>query len=453
MIVARCHIEMINSRQEGEQIQSRERLLMNKTKIAEFSYDLHSALGEYETPEFDYLKKLGMAATLAVHIRGLGSIPYDVLRQVSYHYFKIPSLALDQILKILTDLEFIELIGSRSKTTAVIPKIPHFKSIYDVIGNYTEDDDLSETETVMLAILNEVYNKPENKQKLINTLGADIDVFDTCMRYSEEGGLLRTHKARGKDIILSPYYFADNLDGLADLTAKSGSSNIANVLKKLKANQGWPLSMVLKNQEIGGSKLDSVELSLVQAMASEGILKPPSIKFGEGQIEQFVFTPNPGAQRLNSANREIYERAMALVSCVRKGQLMPAQYRIRSPLAILRSLRDKGFLNSNSEASDQYKNLVFMKVAFFKHTSNSQCQLVLIRSEENLEALNIAIKLLSTGELANLEVNTEARISFSRDESYIQSIISSSDMRKRKQVQVTAQASHEMDQLLLNLSI
>lgn len=426
---------------------------MNKIKIAEFSYDLHSALGEYETPEFDFLKKLGMAATLAVHIRGLGSIPYDVLRQVSYHYFKIPSLALDQVLKILDDLEFIELIGTRTKTTAIIPKIPHFKSVYDVIGNYAEDGDISETEAVMLAILNEVYNKPENKQKLINTIGADTGTFDTCIRYSEEGGLLRTHKARGKDIILSPYYFADNLDGLADLTAKSGSSNVGNVLKKLKANQGWPLSMVLNNKEIGGSKLDAVELSLVQAMASEGILKPPSIKFGSGLTEQFVFTPNPGAMRLNSANREIYERAMALVSCVRKGQLMPAQYRIRSPLAILRSLRDKGFLNSNSEACEQYKNLVFMKVAFLKPVSSSRCQLVLIKSEENSEALDIAIKLLSTGELANLEVNTEARISFSRDESYIQSIISSSDMRKRKQVQVTEHAKHEMDQLLLNLDI
>lgn len=426
---------------------------MDKTKIAEFSYDLHSALGEYETPEFDYLKKIGMAATLAVHIRGLGTIPYDVLRQVSYHYFKIPSFALDQVLKILEDLEFVELLGTRTKISSITPKIPHFKSIYETIGGYTESEDLSEAESVMLAILSEVYNKPENKQKLINALGADVGVFETCLRYSEEGGLLRTHKARGKDIILSPYYFADNLDGLADLTAKSGSKSISGVLQKLKANQGWPLSMVLNNKEIGGTALDAVELSLVQAMASEGILKPPSIRFGNGSLEQFVFTPNPGAMRLNSAKREIYERAMALVSCVRKGQLMPAEYRIRSPLAILRSLRDKGFLNSNSEASDQYKNLVFMKVAFLRPVTSSRCELVLIKSEENSDALEIAIKLLSTGELANLEVNAEARISFSRDESYIQSIISSSDMRKRKQVQIAVEAQYEMDQLLLNLDM
>lgn len=428
---------------------------MDATKLAEFSYDIHSALGEYETPEFDYLKKLGMAATLAVHIRGLGNIPYDVLKQVSYHYFKIPSYALDQVLMLLADLNFIEILGTRSKISSITPQIPHFKSIYETIGTHPQDGDLSEIENVMLSILSEVYNKPENKQSLINTISADNSIFNKCLRYSEEGGLLRTQKARGKEIVLSPYYFADNLEGLADLTAKSGSRNIGGVLKKLKANQGWPLSMVMNNREIGGTALDGVELSLVQAMASEGILKPPSIRFGDGKMEQFVFTPSPGAMRLNTAKREVYERAMALVSCVRKGQLMPAAYKIKYPLAILKSLRDKGFLNSNSEASDQYKNLVFMKVAFLRPVPNSssRCELVLIQSEENIEALDIAIKLLSTGELANLEVNTEARISFSRDESYIQSIISSSDMRKRKQVQIADEAKHEMDQLLLNLVV
>jgi hypothetical protein len=426
---------------------------MEKTKIAEFSYDLHSALGEYETPELDYLKTLGMAATLAVHIKGLGEIQYEVLKLASYHYFKIPSFALDKVIDMLSELEFVNVLGSKKKIKSIIPSIPNFTSIYSIIGEYAEDDDLNESELAMLAILNQVYNKPENKQKLINEISADTAIIETCLKYSEAGGLLRTHKARGKEIILSPYYFADNLDGLADLTAKSGSSNITKVLDKLRANQGWPLSMVMNNQEIGGKKLDHVELSLINSMASEGILKPPSIKFGNGISEQFVFTPKPGSVRLNAANREIYERAMALVSCVRKGQLMPAQYRINYPVAILRSLRNKGYLNSNSEASEQYKNLVFMKVAFLRQTTGNRCELVLIQSEENVQSLDIAITLLSTGELANLEVNNEAKLSFSKDETYIQSIISASDMRKRKQVVVAEEAKHEMDQLLLNLDI
>ncbi|HBX56279.1 hypothetical protein [Pseudomonas sp. UBA2684] len=426
---------------------------MEKIKIAEFSYDIHNALGDYESPEFDHLKLLGMAATLSIHIRGLGEIEYEVLKMASYYYFKIPSLALKQVIQILSELEFIDVIGSKINIKSIIPKIPHFKSIYQLIGDYTEPGDLNETELAMLAILNEISSKPENKQRLINSVSTDKQIFDTCFRYGESSGLLRTHSARGKEIILSPYYFADNLDGLADLTAKSGSTKIKNVLDKVKSNQGWPLSLVMQQSEIGGQKLDSIELSLIHTMASEGILKPPSISFGTTKTEQFIFTPNPGSTRLNASNREVYERAMALISCVRKGQLMPDEYKINWPLALLRSLRDKGYLKSNSEAPEQYKNLVFMKVANLIPTGGKRYQLKLINSEENIQAINIAIKLLEGGSLANLEVNKEARLSFSKDETYIQSIISSSEMRKRKQIQIAEEAKHEMDQLLLNLDI
>jgi len=136
----------------------------------------------------------------------------------------------------------------------------------------------------MLAILNQVYNKPENKQRLINIIDSDNTTIESCLRYSETGGLLRNHKARGKEIILSPYYFADNLDGLADLTAKSGSHHMGSVLTKLKANQGWPLSLAMRNKEIGGTNLCDVELNLLEWMSSKGILNPPSIRFGAGKL-------------------------------------------------------------------------------------------------------------------------------------------------------------------------
>ncbi|MFO2375829.1 hypothetical protein QOU54_30960, partial [Pseudomonas aeruginosa] len=93
---------------------------------------------------------------------------------------------------------------------------------------------------------------------------------------------------------------------------------------------------------------------------SEGILKPPSIEFKKTR-ETFVFTPRPGGSRMDPSNREIYERAMALVSCVRKGQLLAEQYRIKMPVRILEVLREKGHIGSNSEAINQYRNLVFLR--------------------------------------------------------------------------------------------
>jgi hypothetical protein len=119
----------------------------------------------------------------------------------------------------------------------------------------------------------------------------------------------------------------------------AGANAIQSALQKVKDNQGWPLSLVTTTGAIGGIALSQTEKSLIQRLSEEGVIKPPTIKFGQ-KSETFVFTPRPGSTRLNAANREIYERAMALISAVRKGQLLPTQFYIRSPLRILEKLRD-----------------------------------------------------------------------------------------------------------------
>jgi len=44
-------------------------------ETAEFAYDLHAGLSTLQVPEFDQLQIIGMAATLAVNIKGLGDSP------------------------------------------------------------------------------------------------------------------------------------------------------------------------------------------------------------------------------------------------------------------------------------------------------------------------------------------------------------------------------------------
>ena len=58
-------------------------------------------------------------------------------------------------------------------------------------------------------------------------------------------------------------------------------------------------------------------------MAEQGIIKPPAIEQPNKAQERFIFTPAPGKTRMSAANREIYEKGMALAAAVRKGQLLP----------------------------------------------------------------------------------------------------------------------------------
>ncbi len=421
------------------------------TEIAEFAYDLHSGLSSFRVSDFDDLQTIGMAATLAIHIKGLGEIDYEVLRKVSDHLMSIPSMVLEKVLRVLVDVGFVKLVEKGKKIEQVIPNIPLFDDVYKGIGAYAASEcALNEHEQVTIQLLQQLQSAPRNRSTLFDKLGAEKPAFDRCITLATSSGIVSQHKARGRDILISPFYFTDNLDNLADAAASAGASAIESTLKKVKANQGWPLSLVAATGEIGGVKLSSTEKALVQKLAEEGAIRPPTIKFGT-TTESFIFTPKPGGTRLNAANREIYERAMALISAVRKGQLLPNQYRIKMPVRILEVLRDRGFLKSNSEAREQYQNLVVLRVAQLKPIGSSQWQLHLNRTPENTAALDLAINLLRTGTLADMEVNQQARIALTKGEEYIQSLISSTELKARQKQIRDEEASHQFEQLILKL--
>jgi hypothetical protein len=422
--------------------------MLKGRKLIELSHDVQTGLGNIDVPDFDGLRTMGMAATLAIHLRGLPEINYEILRKVSDHFFNIPSFALKESIQILAEIEFLQIITKGKTIISIIPDVPRFKDLYEGVGDYFTFSELNEHEQGTLLILSQLQSKPENIDKVSSVTGLDRPLMSRCLEIGGHGNYFKEFRARGKSIIASPFYFADNLDELVDVTAKSGSDDIKIVLDIIKQNQGWPLSLIEKRLQLGGQKLTTTQKELLLHLCGEGILKPPSIEFN-GARETFVFTPRPGGAKLDSGNREIYERAMALVSCVRKGQLLADQFKIRAPARILEALRDRGFIGSNSEAANQYRNLVFLKVGHLVATSGDRFQFHLYRNEENTEALNLAISLLNTGELASIDMQKEARLALSKDEKYIQSIISSAELKKRNKVNMAGDALEQYEQLIL----
>lgn len=421
---------------------------MKGKKLIELAHDIQTGLGSIDVPDFDQMRIMGMAATLAIHIRGLGEIDYELLRKVSDHYFSIPSFALKEVVIVLAEIEYIQIAKKGSKIISIIPDVPRFKDVHEGVGEYYSFSELNEHEQGTLLILSELQNKPENKHKLIHATGIDEEMLSRCVAIGKSGHYIKPFRARGKDILASPFYFADNLDSLVDITAKIGATDIQKVLSIVKNNQGWPLSMIESRLEIGGTKLSDAQRKLLVYLCSEGVLKPPSLEF-KSTKETFVFTPAPGSSRLASTNREIYERSMALVSCVRKGQLLADQYRIKMPVRLLEALRDRGYLGSNSEAAIQYKNLVFLKVGYLHKTTSDRWQFHLNKTEENKKALDLAINLLRTGELSALDVKQDARLALSKDEKYIQSVISSAELKERSKVALNEETAEQFEQLIL----
>jgi hypothetical protein len=73
-------------------------MTLNNKAIAEYAFDLQVGLEGADVPEYDAAKTMGMAAVLAVNLRGLGEIQYQSLRLVAAHYFHIRSDVLDSVL-------------------------------------------------------------------------------------------------------------------------------------------------------------------------------------------------------------------------------------------------------------------------------------------------------------------------------------------------------------------
>lgn len=421
---------------------------MSREESASKCHDIQVTIGGTEVPDFELIPKVGMMVNLALHIRGLPIMEYEKLRLVASHYFGIPTLAFKEIITNLADIGFVSLHSEKSTIKKVTPTVPYFDSVYDRIGEYAETIGFTEPEAVALKILTELANSPTEKSNIYK-LGAEKKILDRNLNIGIEGGYILTERTRGKDILLSPLFFSENYQLFADLTAKSGAKTIQRILELLKKSQGWPLSIIEKTMMINDETITHDELQLIKRLAQDGAVKPPVITTGHSGKNYFLFPPAPGKSKLSASNREIYERAMALIASVRQGQLLAKKYPITNPLWILNSLKNTGWLRPTTETKVQYQQLALMRVGRIESTGGGWHKFVLIHTEENLKALDLAIKLLETGAITDMEIDQEARIALQKDQTYIESVISSSSLRKSGKIELDEELKEELDNLLL----
>ena len=113
--------------------------LVNRTTPADLAarcHEIQVGLGTTEVPEFDQLALIGMAVRLALHIRGLSPIPYEVVKLVGYHYLDISLHAARRVVELLAEIEFVKL-GTEGKTIkTVLPNVPYYEELYEQLGGY-----------------------------------------------------------------------------------------------------------------------------------------------------------------------------------------------------------------------------------------------------------------------------------------------------------------------------
>jgi hypothetical protein len=193
-----------------------------------------------------------------------------------------------------------------------------------------------------------------------------------------------------------------------------------------------------------------LKLNLLVRLAQDGAVKPPNLVTDHAGEQFFLFTPTPSGAALAPTKRDIYERAMAIVAAVRQGQLLPKQYAIRSPGAVLWKLRsDMKLGKATTEARQQYQQLVHIRVARLVPVTGGYYELHIIDTPENREALKIAYDLVNAGVTSGTEIDDEARKAMQQEYAYVESLVASGELHRREVVALTQEQQMEMENLFL----
>lgn len=427
--------------------------LQTPSKAAELAarcHEIQTGLGLGEVPEFEQLQRIGMAVRLSLHIRGLSLVSYETLKLVANHYLGIPVGGIRSILELLAEIEFVKLQTEGKTIKAVLPSVPYYENLYDLLGTYANGIGFNEAEQLSVELLSRLSKAPEKIDTLKSKLGVETKLFDRAFDLGKQGSYLRVHRSRGRDVALSPTYFSENSDIYADMVAGAGSKQVKKILTALQKMQGMPLSIIQKNKEIAGVTFTADELNLLIRLAQDGAVKPPSLKTSYAGEQFFIFTPTPSGAALASTKRDIYEKAMAIVAAVRQGQFLPSEYAIRSPGAVLYKLKENMQLaRATTEATQQYRKLAHLRVARLVDAGNGFSQLQIIDTLENREALAIAYKLVDAGVAAGTEVDESARNALQQDHAFVESLVAAGDLQRRHNVTITQEQQLEMENLFL----
>lgn len=419
-------------------------------EVAARCHEIQTGLGLTEVPEFEQLQRIGMAVRLALHIRGLPPVNYEILKLVASHYLGMPVGGIKSVLEVLAEVEFVKLQTEGKTIKAVLPNVPYYETLYDTLGVYANDAGFNEAEELSIEILSRLSKTPEKVDTLQAHLGSETKLFNRAFELGKQGSYLRVHRSRGRNVALSPTYFSENAEIYADMVAGAGSKQVKKLLTALQGLQGVPLSMIRTQKEIAGVKLSDDEMNLLLRLAQDGAVKPPSITTTHSGEQFFLFTPTPSGAALAPTKRDIYEKAMAIVAAVRQGQFLPKHYAIRSPGAVLYRLQENMKLaKATTEATQQYRKLVHLRVARLVDVGGGFSELQIIDTPENREALSIAYHLVNAGVAAGTEVDQSARDPLQQEHSFVESLVASGKLRQRHQAPITQEQQLEMENLFL----
>ena len=124
------------------------------------AHDITVCLEATSVPEFEQLSLLGRAVKLALHLRGVPAVRYELLRDVAIYILNFPPSAVRSTVELLAEAEFADLHVEGRNIKTVVPNVPFYQQIFTNLATVAGTTSFSEPEQLALDLLQRLASAP-----------------------------------------------------------------------------------------------------------------------------------------------------------------------------------------------------------------------------------------------------------------------------------------------------
>jgi len=352
--------------------------------------------------------RIGQLTRLANMLRRRGIVPYDSVKALGALLGMQPD-TINSNLRIMENLTWVSMSrNSKGIPTSLGDHVPNLEKVLSTLGEIFLQQKsqlpyvapLSKIEEASISTLHFCSRMPITVEALKSELALNMNTYKKVLVLGEAGRYLEPITlADKKEAIWSSIYYYNQYENIKKFMQRQTVSSltpIGEAIELCAETVGIPLQLFPKEKKqaaIAGIKCGAI-LPLNLWMPTES-----------GKTDYtFLFPPLANFQDSDPGG-DFLEKSKVLLASFRLGENFAPTSKIRNPKEVIHKLRVEGKLSRpHSDAFDQYKvpasrGIFVLKqeegTTFYGDRSYRGWMPYLIKSEENIKALDIAESLIT----------------------------------------------------------
>jgi len=276
---------------------------------------------------------IGDMARLAVSIRRTGEIQGKTFNAISTALKIDPRISESQILNEFENLSWVDIKRDGRHIKRIDEHIPPTEDVLGRLGKLWHEYEPSIIDLATVKSLKLLSKRPYSKEALLSELNAPVDKFQITLDYGQQANYLGTFTSiqQEKEMVWTPLYWTGKTDDVLRYIEKQDEDaldKIGELTRNISRQPGMPIEKIMNRQNV----------ALINSGIYYGYFPSVAINIPSKKKYEYLFS---AAARFNpDPDRDVYEKAKLIVSCIRHGQYHAEVTKILYPLSILRAMRN-----------------------------------------------------------------------------------------------------------------